>query len=998
MSRRTTSCGNSLRKYRRSRLSVTQLEVRINPAGPMLPNLQIYQPDMPTGTVTVNSNHEIRFTTSLTNAGMGAFDLRADGAVINNADGTQSIVTNQRIYNDDNNNGKYDPYNASTNPTGDKTYNEQLAGTFSYHPTHGHMHFNEFAIARLRIRGPGNSLGDVVAVGPKTSFCLEDLGQPYPTLPGSPTSAVYFCAASYEGISVGWKDVYSSGLDGQFINVMNIPNGDYWLEIEADYANHVQETNETDNISRSMITISNQPATGFLVLSSTPTGGQSTPQSYVDFFFNQAVDSTTFTPAAVSMTGPPGQTNIPITSITMISSVQFRANFASQSSIGTYNITLNPALIKNTAGQKLDQNNNTVGGEVGDSFTSIFTITAPSITSASPAGTTAAPVSSVRLTYNRPMVSSTFTVADIVSFTGPGGTNLLSSITNVSPVTAGGLSTQFDVLFSPVSNPGAYVLVIGSNIQDTYGNLVDQNNNGIPNEPADSYTNAFTIPVAGTYGPDAFGYTAKATTYQYVAMTGAAGITYTNTDDESRALNLGTDTFNFYGTSYTGNTSVFASTNALISFGAADSSYNNDLGLPTLAEPVIAALWDDWIIGSATPQVQYLIRDTNGDLINDQLVIEWNQIRHYSTTTGGISFQAVLELNTGNRPGKIVFNYQDLSQGIAQFDNSASATVGLRSNPAMNSTLAVSVDSNNHPLIGDGKAILLSVPSVASITRLDPNPADDGQMHFQVNFSDGVTGVDPTDFTVTSTGGISGAGIAGVVATADPKVWQVIVDSGIGSGTLKVNLIDNDSIISIAGAKLGGAGLINGDYKSSEVYTVVQQAPEVFHLAYGTGAAQRSRVYQIQVAFDHPVTFLNPSNPETAFQVVGPNGPVTVAVNPNLGDAEQTVCMLTFSGTSTEFGSLKDGKYTLTILANQVNTAGVAFDGNGDGVGGDNYVTHFHRLFGDSNGDGAVDQMDYLAFRDTVGGGPNDAFDFQQNGDVNQADYLEFRNRIGMAI
>ena len=47
---------------------------------------------------------------------------------------------------------------------------------------------------------------------------------------------------------------------------------------------------------------------------------------------------------------------------------------------------------------------------------------------------------------------------------------------------------------------------------------------------------------------------------------------------------------------------------------------------------------------------------------------------------------------------------------------------------------------------------------------------------------------------------------------------------------------------------------------------------------------------------------------------------------------------LTFSGADTEFGSLADGRYTLTIFASQVSNANGNLDGNGDGTGGDNYV------------------------------------------------------------
>jgi hypothetical protein len=969
------------------------LEDKITPTGPMYPNLQVYQPDMPTGNVTVDANHNINFTTSLTNAGVGPFELRETNNIMTLPDGTFKVLTNQRVYNDDNGNGYYDAYNATTNPGGDKTYTDQFAGWMTYHPTHGHMHFDEFAIARLRLRPADNSVGAVIAVGPKTSFCLEDLGNTYPSLPGHPSSAVYSCSPTSEGISIGWRDIYSAGLEGQTINVSNIPNGNYWLEIECDYANQVQETNENDNISRSAITITNQPATGFMVLSATPQGAQQTPVSYVDFGFNQAVGS--FPASAVTFTGPPGQTSIPISSVQMLDSAHVRVNFATQGAIGTYNMKLDPTQITNASGQKLDQNNNGVGGELGDVFVDIFAIPGPQIISVTPSGSTAAPVSTVQVTYNRPMNSATFNLATILSFNGPGGVNLLGTITGVTAVTSGGQSQSFNITFPSVSTPGAYVMVISPSVQDPMGNYVDQNNNGIPNEPADQYSDVFSIPVAGVYGPDTFGYTAVSYPYQTISMTSSTGITYTNTDDESQPLNLGTDTFNFYGTTYTGANSVYASTNALISFGAADANYNNDIGLNTLAEPAIAPLWDDWIIGSGNPQVRYLRRDTNGDGINDQLVIEWNQIRHYSTTSGSVTFEAILELNTGNRPGKIIFNYPNLVQGNPAYDNGAAATVGLRSNSAMNSTLVVSADSNSFPLVASNKAMLVSVPSVTSITRLDPNPAPDGIVHYQVTFSDSVTGVDPTDFTLTSTGANTGAKVIGVPASADGKTWQVNVDTGVGSGTLRLNLIDNDSIISISGAKLGGAGLVNGDFTAGDAYTIVQRPPQVAYVQYENGSAQRSRIDHIQVVFDHAVDFAGA--PSAAFQVVGPNGPIALAVDTSLSTEEQTVAKLTFSGAGTEYGSLMDGNYTLTAFASQISTGGVVLDGNGDGTAGDDFGTTFYRLFGDYNGDRTVSASDFIAFRQAFGG-TNSAFDFDGDGSVSANDFVQFQLRFGASI
>ena len=60
-------------------------------------------------------------------------------------------------------------------------------------------------------------------------------------------------------------------------------------------------------------------------------------------------------------------------------------------------------------------------------------------------------------------------------------------------------------------------------------------------------------------------------------------------------------------------------------------------------------------------------------------------------------------------------------------------------------------------------------------------------------------------------------------------------------------------------------------------------------------------------------------------------------------------------------GSLADGRYTLTVLADRIHDAtGQALDGDGDGSPGGDYVDHLFRLFGDADGDGDVDNKDYF--------------------------------------
>ena len=108
------------------------------------------------------------------------------------------------------------------------------------------------------------------------------------------------------------------------------------------------------------------------------------------------------------------------------------------------------------------------------------------------------------------------------------------------------------------------------------------------------------------------------------------------------------------------------------------------------------------------------------------------------------------------------------------------------------------------------------------------------------------------------------------------------------------------------------------------------------------------------------------------------------------------------TGGAVDGKSLQDGRFTLTVLAAQI--AGDGIDGNGDGVGGDDYVlagdpatNKLFRLFGDANGDGTVSASDFILFRQYFGG-VNSIFDFDGDGSVSASDFIEFRLRFGGSI
>ena len=155
-------------------------------------------------------------------------------------DGTQDVM--QRVYRTDG------------------TYYDRPAGRFIYHPTHDHIHLEDWCIYRLREVLPGDGVGTIVAEGTKTSFCVLDLGIYDSMLQNfDPDGQFHDCGSTTQGLSVGWVDVYTKTLAGQNMDITGIPDGVYWLESEADPDNHILEKNESNNITRIKVTIG-QPA------------------------------------------------------------------------------------------------------------------------------------------------------------------------------------------------------------------------------------------------------------------------------------------------------------------------------------------------------------------------------------------------------------------------------------------------------------------------------------------------------------------------------------------------------------------------------------------------------------------------------------------------------------------------------------------------------------------------------------------------------------------
>jgi hypothetical protein len=183
--------------------------------------------------------------------------------------------------------------------------------------------------------------------------------------------------------------------------------------------------------------------------------------------------------------------------------------------------------------------------------------------------------------------------------------------------------------------------------------------------------------------------------------------------------------------------------------------------------------------------------------------------------------------------------------------------------------------------------------------------------------------------------------------------------------------------------------------------------PQVFSTQVNDGAVQRSRVTSLTVTFDTIVNF--ESTVGQAFTLIRNGGkPVSFKASASNATGVTVVTLNNFTGSSTQFGSLADGRYTLTALSSHItDNQGQALDGDADGTPGGNFIfgdaQGLFRFFGDINGDRNVDIADFGMFSSTYGlnSGQTEfigAFDFNGDGVIDIADFGQISIRIFTAL
>jgi len=118
---------------------------------------------------------------------------------------------------------------------------------FTFSPCHGHFHFSGFATYALL-----DLEGKTVLNGRKQAYCMEDT-QRVVSGPNVACSKEFDCET--QGIQRGWSDLYGNTLDCQWLDITDVPPGDYRLQVTLNPARSFQEATLDNNTSSVPVTI-----------------------------------------------------------------------------------------------------------------------------------------------------------------------------------------------------------------------------------------------------------------------------------------------------------------------------------------------------------------------------------------------------------------------------------------------------------------------------------------------------------------------------------------------------------------------------------------------------------------------------------------------------------------------------------------------------------------------------------------------------------------------
>jgi hypothetical protein len=156
--------------------------------------------------------------------------------------------------------------------------------------------------------------------------------------------------------------------------------------------------------------------------------------------------------------------------------------------------------------------------------------------------------------------------------------------------------------------------------------------------------------------------------------------------------------------------------------------------------------------------------------------------------------------------------------------------------------------------VGNTSGVLVDSipPTVASIVPASTSPTNASVLSFTVTFSESVTGVDASDFTLTTTGTANGS-VSSV--TGSGSVYTVTVTGVTGDGTLRLDL--NSSGTGIADL---ATNPIQGGFTGGQTYAIDHTPPTVSSIATTSGSPTHASTLGYAVTFSESVTGVDTSD------------------------------------------------------------------------------------------------------------------------------------------
>ncbi len=317
-----------------------------------------------------------------------------------------------------------------------------------------------------------------------------------------------------------------------------------------------------------------------------------------------------------------------------------------------------------------------------------------------------------------------------------------------------------------------------------------------------------------------------------------------------------------------------------------------------------------YTIDNTAPTLDSVVRNSDTQITvtlseNCQNLIKANNGGFTVTKTGTGTTYAVTATAQGSDVSHVVLTVADMATAGA-------AGITVTYTAGGNGTIA---DLAGNALATDGTGSVIAAwdttaPTVSSINRQTPasETTNASSVTYRVTFYEAVTGVDTTDFTVSTTGTATGS--VSSVSPVDGSTYDVTVNTITGVGTLRLDLKASGTGI----ADIGGTSIDDGGYTSGQVYTIDKTAPML-------DSAARNSDTQITVALSEGCQNLTAAN-NGGFTVTKTGTGTTYAVTATAQGSDSSHVVLTVADMATAGSTGVTVTYTAGGNGTIADTAG----------------------------------------------------------------------------